>query len=70
MAISKMDRLTDLFYRLLSGLITILVSFAIGWFVSSQYTMKTLEVWYQPETDSILVMDYFGNIDAHYFNHF
>ena len=66
--ITRKERWADLIYRIFTGIVTMFVAFVIGWYAASRYTLSTLQVWYQPETDQILVQDYMGNIDEHIFS--
>jgi len=50
------------------AILVVAVTFSIGWFAASRYTMQTLEVWYQPEVRKIGVRDYLGNNEWHVFH--
>lgn len=52
-------------YRVIITIILCILVAAVSWVAASRFTMATLKVWAEPR-NHIAVMDYFGNIDHHW----
>lgn len=58
---------SDILYRIAGILISLFMAFLIGWYSASRYTLTTMKAWYEPSVNEILIQDYMGNIEGHYF---
>lgn len=63
-----MEMIFEALYKVVKVMVLMFIAFVIGWYASSRYTLLTMKVWYQPEFDEIMIQDYMGNIEAHYFD--
>lgn len=63
-----LDPWEEIMYRIFKGFMIAIIAFMFGWLGASRYTMATLKVWYQPDSNHIRVQDYMGNIDSHHFS--
>lgn len=57
--------MSERLYRVIMTIVLCILVAGISWVSASRYTMATLKVWAEPR-NHIAVMDYFGNVDFHY----